>query len=246
MDLDAFYADIYDMVDDIPTSSQPSQHDFGGAVRGVRQGGGGGAGHLHLHRPVGNLRRRGAGRTRGEVPQHRLRLHAHRLHVVRLRRGLAGLRRGGGPRRRRRPCGLHEGGAGRHGVHALPVHAREPRRSCRKAAASAARRRFWATSSSCRRCSRCATGRRPRSRRCARARRRSTRSCRRSRPIVEAYGLKRVMVHYIGDPNPAVAWAREVDRAVGGACGGRAAGQPRHRIARGARRGHRLQSAPAR
>ena len=26
MDLDAFYADIYDMVDDIPTSSQPSQH----------------------------------------------------------------------------------------------------------------------------------------------------------------------------------------------------------------------------
>ena len=25
MDLDAFYADIYDMVDDIPTSSQPSQ-----------------------------------------------------------------------------------------------------------------------------------------------------------------------------------------------------------------------------
>ena len=27
---------------------------------------------------------------------------------------------------------------------------------------------------------------------------------------VEAYGLKRVMVHYIGDKNPAVAWAREV------------------------------------
>ena len=26
MDLDAFYAEIYDMVDDIPTSSQPSQH----------------------------------------------------------------------------------------------------------------------------------------------------------------------------------------------------------------------------
>ena len=26
MDLDAFYADIYDMVDNIPTSSQPSQH----------------------------------------------------------------------------------------------------------------------------------------------------------------------------------------------------------------------------
>ncbi len=26
MDIDAFYADIYDMVDDIPTSSQPSQH----------------------------------------------------------------------------------------------------------------------------------------------------------------------------------------------------------------------------
>ena len=26
MDLDVFYADIYDMVDDIPTSSQPSQH----------------------------------------------------------------------------------------------------------------------------------------------------------------------------------------------------------------------------
>lgn len=26
MDLDTFYADIYDMVDDIPTSSQPSQH----------------------------------------------------------------------------------------------------------------------------------------------------------------------------------------------------------------------------
>lgn len=26
IDLDAFYADIYDMVDDIPTSSQPSQH----------------------------------------------------------------------------------------------------------------------------------------------------------------------------------------------------------------------------
>lgn len=28
MDLDAFYADIYDMVDDIPTSSQPSQHEL--------------------------------------------------------------------------------------------------------------------------------------------------------------------------------------------------------------------------
>lgn len=28
MDLDAFYADIYDMVDDIPLSSQPSQHTF--------------------------------------------------------------------------------------------------------------------------------------------------------------------------------------------------------------------------
>lgn len=28
MDLDAFYADIYDMVDDIPTSSQPAQHEF--------------------------------------------------------------------------------------------------------------------------------------------------------------------------------------------------------------------------
>ena len=27
---------------------------------------------------------------------------------------------------------------------------------------------------------------------------------------VEAYGLKRVMVHYIGDKNPSVAWAREV------------------------------------
>lgn len=26
MDVDAFYADIYDMIDDIPTSSQPSQH----------------------------------------------------------------------------------------------------------------------------------------------------------------------------------------------------------------------------
>jgi DegV family protein with EDD domain len=28
MDLDAFYADIYDMIDDIPTSSQPSQAEF--------------------------------------------------------------------------------------------------------------------------------------------------------------------------------------------------------------------------
>ncbi len=28
MDLDAFYADIYDMIDDIPTSSQPSQYLF--------------------------------------------------------------------------------------------------------------------------------------------------------------------------------------------------------------------------
>lgn len=28
MDLDAFYADIYDMVDDIPTSSQPSQYEY--------------------------------------------------------------------------------------------------------------------------------------------------------------------------------------------------------------------------
>lgn len=28
MDFDAFYADIYDMVDNIPTSSQPSQHAF--------------------------------------------------------------------------------------------------------------------------------------------------------------------------------------------------------------------------
>lgn len=28
MDLDAFYADINDMVDDIPTSSQPTQHEF--------------------------------------------------------------------------------------------------------------------------------------------------------------------------------------------------------------------------
>ena len=46
----SFYADIYDMVDDIPTSSQPSQHTLGGALRGVRQGGRRGAGHLHLHR----------------------------------------------------------------------------------------------------------------------------------------------------------------------------------------------------
>ena len=28
MDLDAFYADIYDMIDDVPTSSQPSQHEL--------------------------------------------------------------------------------------------------------------------------------------------------------------------------------------------------------------------------
>ena len=45
MDLDAFYADIYDMVDNIPTSSQPSQAaleavlgDLGEAVDAARGG----------------------------------------------------------------------------------------------------------------------------------------------------------------------------------------------------------------
>lgn len=39
MDVDAFYADIYDMVDDIPTSSQPSQHELELAFERVAEAG---------------------------------------------------------------------------------------------------------------------------------------------------------------------------------------------------------------
>ena len=39
MDLDAFYADIHDMVDDIPTSSQPSQHELEAVFEQAAQAG---------------------------------------------------------------------------------------------------------------------------------------------------------------------------------------------------------------
>lgn len=39
IDLDAFYADIYDMVDDIPTSSQPSQHTLESVFEQAAQAG---------------------------------------------------------------------------------------------------------------------------------------------------------------------------------------------------------------
>lgn len=39
MDLDAFYADIYDMVDNIPTSSQPSQHTLEDVFESAAQAG---------------------------------------------------------------------------------------------------------------------------------------------------------------------------------------------------------------
>ncbi|MCL2889108.1 MAG: DegV family protein, partial [Eggerthellaceae bacterium] len=35
MDIDAFYSEIYDMVDDIPTSSQPSQQTLEGLFTSV-------------------------------------------------------------------------------------------------------------------------------------------------------------------------------------------------------------------
>ena len=44
MDLDAFYADIYEMADDIPTSSQPSALSIEAALEEAGAAGGGGRG----------------------------------------------------------------------------------------------------------------------------------------------------------------------------------------------------------
>ena len=67
MDLDAFYADIYDMVDDIPTSSQPSPLVL-----------------EELFEDVGRLRRCGARSARREGAQPGLLLRHHRFLLVRL------------------------------------------------------------------------------------------------------------------------------------------------------------------
>ena len=80
MDLDAFYARLPQMSDDIPTSSQPSQQAF---ERSTREGGCArrrGARRVHLVEDVGHVRRGVARGTSGPCPQYRFQ-GGHRGHV---------------------------------------------------------------------------------------------------------------------------------------------------------------------
>ena len=63
--------------------------------------------------------------------------------------------------------------------------------------------------------------------------------------LIGSYTLQTLsLIHIYRGQEPGRGLGARGRRAVGGACGGRAAGQPRHRIARGARRGHRLRVRP--